>query len=88
MKLTTFALVAAIGMAFSAFAADEPPRIEIEGTIQQLPAGGLLGIWMVSQKAVVVTEATTIEWEDGPIRIGALCSGSAGLAAKDAPATR
>ena len=71
MKLTTFALVVAIGMAFSAFAADEPMKIELEGTIQQLPAGRLLGIWMVSQKAVVVTEATTIEEEDGPIRVGA-----------------
>ena len=71
MKVTTFALLVAIGIAFPAFAADEPPKIELEGTIQQLPAGRLLGIWMVSQKAVVVTEATTIEEEDGPIRVGA-----------------
>ena len=71
MKLTTFAFVVAIGMTCSTFAADEPRRIELEGTIQQLPAGRLLGIWMVSQKAVVVTEATTIEEEDGPIRVGA-----------------
>ena len=66
-----FALVLAIGMAFSAFAADEPSKIELEGVIQQLPGGRLFGIWMVSQRAVVVTEATVIEEEDGPIRVGA-----------------
>lgn len=71
MKMTMFALVLAIGMAFSAFAVDEPPKIELEGVIQQLPVGRLLGIWMVSQRAVVVTEATVIEEEDGPIRVGA-----------------
>jgi Domain of unknown function (DUF5666) len=71
MKLTTFALVVALGTAFSSFAADEPPKIELEGFIQQLPAGRLFGIWMVSEKAVVVTEATVIEEEDGPIRVGA-----------------
>ena len=65
MKMTMFALVLAFGMAFSAFAADEPPKIELEGVIQQLPVGRLLGIWMVSQRAVVVTEATVIEEEDG-----------------------
>ena len=36
MKMTMFALVLAIGMAFSAFAADEPPKIKLEGVIQQL----------------------------------------------------
>jgi hypothetical protein len=70
MKMTMFALVLAIGMAFSAFAADEPPKIELEGVIQQLPIGRLFGIWMVSQRADV-TEATVIEEEDGPIRVGA-----------------
>jgi Domain of unknown function (DUF5666) len=71
MKMAMFALVLAIGMAFSAFAADEPPKIVLEGVIQQLPVGRLFGIWMVSQRAVVVTEATVIEEEDGPIRVGA-----------------
>ena len=71
MKMTMFALVLAIGMAFSASGADEPQRIKLEGVIQQLPAGRLLGIWMVSERAVVVTEATVIEEEDGPIRVGA-----------------
>ena len=49
-----------------------PPKIELEGVIQQLPpAGQLFGIWMASQRADVVTEATVIEEEDGPIRVGA-----------------
>ena len=69
--MTMFALVLAIGMAFAAFAADEPQKIELEGVIQQLPVGRLLGIWMVSERAVFVTEATVIEEEDGPIRVGA-----------------
>jgi hypothetical protein len=71
MKMIMFALVLAIGMAFSAFAAAEPSKIELEGVIQQLPVGRLFGVWMVSQRAVVVTEATVIEEEDGPIRVGA-----------------
>jgi hypothetical protein len=71
MKSTTFALVLAIAMGCSAFAADEPTEIHLEGVIQQLPADRLLGIWMVSQKAVVVTEATKLEEEDGPIKVGA-----------------
>ena len=71
MKTTMFALVLAIGMGFSAFAADEPSKIKLEGVIQQLPAVRLLGIWMVSERAVFVTEATVIEEEDGPVRVGA-----------------
>jgi Domain of unknown function (DUF5666) len=71
MKLSTFALVLAIAMGCSAFAVDEPAEIHFEGVIQQLPVGPLLGIWMVSQRAVIVTEATTLEEEDGPIRVGA-----------------
>jgi hypothetical protein len=71
MKRTIFALVLTIGMGFSAFAVDETAQLHFEGVIQQLPANRLLGIWMVSQKAVVVTEATLIEEEDGPIRLGA-----------------
>jgi Domain of unknown function (DUF5666) len=70
MKLTTFALVLAITLGFSAYAADEP-ETHFEGVIQQLPAGHLLGVWMVSQRAVIVSEATKLEEEDGPIRIGA-----------------
>jgi hypothetical protein len=70
MKLTTFALVVAMALGFSAYAEDEPVT-HFEGVIQQLPAGSLLGVWMVSQKAVIVTQATKIEEEDGPIRVGA-----------------
>jgi hypothetical protein len=70
MKSITFALLIAIGTALSAFAADES-NIKLEGVIQQLPAGRLLGIWMVSQRAVIVTEATELEEEDGPFRVGA-----------------
>ena len=71
MKSITFALVIAIGTALSAFAADESSNIKLEGVIQQLPADRLLGIWMVSQRAVIVTEATKLEEEDGPFRVGA-----------------
>ena len=63
MKMTMFGLVLAIGMAFSAFAADEPKEIELEGVIQQLPPGQLFGIWMVSRRAIFVSEATVIEEE-------------------------
>jgi hypothetical protein len=71
MKLTTFALVLAIVVGFSVYATDESAVTHFEGVIQQLPAGSLLGVWMVSQKAVIVTGATKLEEEDGPIRVGA-----------------
>lgn len=71
MKQTSFAILLAIGMAFSSFAADDPTKIELDGVIQQLPAGQLLGVWMVSERAVVVTDGTVIEEDDGPIRVGA-----------------
>lgn len=70
MKLTTLAFVLAIAVGFSAYAADEPVT-HFEGIIQQLPAGSLLGVWMISQRAVIVTQATKLEEEDGPIRVGA-----------------
>lgn len=70
MKLSAFALVLAMVLGFSAYAEDEP-LTQFEGVIQQLPAGSLLGVWMVSQKAVIVTQATKLEEEDGPIRVGA-----------------
>jgi Domain of unknown function (DUF5666) len=71
MKLTTLTLVLATAMGFSAFAADQPELLQFEGVIQQLPAGRLLGIWMISRKAVIVNEATKLEEEDGPFRVGA-----------------
>ena len=38
MKMTMFGLVLAFGMAFSAFAADEPKEIKLEGSFIQQPA--------------------------------------------------
>ena len=70
MKMTTFAFVVAVGIACSAFATDENAELHLEGVIQQLPAARLLGVWMVSQKAVIVNEATKLEEEDGPFRVG------------------
>jgi hypothetical protein len=71
MKRTFLALVLASGFAFSSFADDGPTKIELEGVIQQLPADRLFGIWMVSERAIVVTDGTVIEEDDGPIRVGA-----------------
>jgi uncharacterized protein DUF5666 len=71
MKMTTFAIALATVIGFSAFAEDESAELHLEGVIQQLPAGRLLGIWMVSHKAVIVNEATKLEEEDGPFRVGA-----------------
>ena len=71
MKITTFAFLVVVGLACSAFATDETGELHLEGVIQQLPAGHLLGVWMVSQRAIIVTEATKLEEEDGPIRVGA-----------------
>src|SRR5262249_6723738 len=46
-------------------------RNELEGTIQSLPTGGLIGDWIVSGHVVHVTAATIIDMEHGPVVVGA-----------------
>ena len=43
---------------------------EFTGTVQKLPATGLVGDWMVGGTTVHVTTATKIDQEDGPIAVG------------------
>ena len=43
----------------------------LEGIIQKLPSDGLIGVWRVSEKTVVVTDATVIKEDDGPVKVGA-----------------
>jgi len=71
MKPTLFAIALALGTAFSCFADDKPGKIELEGIIQKLPSDGLIGIWRVSEKTVIVTDATVIKEDDGPVKLGA-----------------
>jgi hypothetical protein len=49
----------------------EPPEAHFVGTIDTLPASGLLGDWTVSGKIVHVTAATRLETEDGTPAAGA-----------------
>jgi hypothetical protein len=60
----------AFGMSVSSFAEDRPGKIELEGVIQELPSTGLIGIWMVSEKKVVVTDATVIKEDDRTVKVG------------------
>src|SRR5262245_32690133 len=46
-------------------------RNELEGVIQSLPVGGLIGDWIVSGHVVHVTAATIIDIEHGPVVVGA-----------------
>ena len=48
----------------------EPEELEISGTIEALPADGLLGTWQVSGRAVVVTAATELDAEHGAFAVG------------------
>jgi hypothetical protein len=44
--------------------------IEFYGTVESLPASGLVGEWMVSGRRVFVTAGTTIREKHGPVRVG------------------
>jgi hypothetical protein len=51
--------------------ADDDGGYEFRGTIESLPATGLVGDWVVSGRTVHVTAATRIEQEHGPAVVGA-----------------
>ena len=48
----------------------EPEDLEIVGTIDALPAGGLIGTWQVSGRSVIVTAATELDAENGAFAVG------------------
>ena len=60
----------AFAMMVSTFADDRRGEIELEGVVQELPSSGLIGIWRVSERKVLVTNATVIKEDDGTVRIG------------------
>jgi len=51
--------------------ADDDGNYKFYGTIESLPATGLIGDWVVSGQTVHVTAATRIEQEHGPAVVGA-----------------
>jgi hypothetical protein len=52
--------------------AGDDGRNEINGTIERLPSGTLIGDWTVSGKTVHVTTSTTINQEHGAAAVGAM----------------
>jgi len=48
----------------------EPQDVEIVGTIDALPASGLIGTWRVAGRSVVVTAATELDAENGAFAVG------------------
>ena len=48
----------------------EDDALEIEGLIEALPAGGLIGTWTVGGKSVIVDAATRLEAEGGTFAVG------------------
>ncbi|NOZ28954.1 MAG: hypothetical protein GXP39_13005, partial [Chloroflexi bacterium] len=45
--------------------------VKFYGTVRQLPEGGLVGTWIVGDRAVQVSDLTRIEQEHGPVQVGA-----------------
>ena len=43
---------------------------ELDGTVEQMPADGLVGIWQVGGRTIQVTETTVIDQEMGPLALG------------------
>ena len=48
----------------------EPEDVEIVGTIDALPASGLIGTWQVAGRSVIVTAATELDAENGAFAVG------------------
>jgi len=48
-----------------------PPEFEIHGSVESLPASGLIGDWKVSGRTVHVTATTTIDQSHGQVAKGA-----------------
>ena len=48
----------------------EPHELEIQGTIEALPASGLIGTWQVSGRTVIVTQSTKLDAENGAFAVG------------------
>ncbi len=46
------------------------PAVQFRGTVETLPAGGLIGNWTVSERTVVVTEATSIIQLKAVVEVG------------------
>ncbi len=44
--------------------------VEFKGTVESLPAGGLIGAWVVDGRTVEVSQHTRIKQENGPIVVG------------------
>ena len=65
--LSVISIVAALmlGTPLSSLADDD-----FEGIIEYIP-NGRIGTWVVGSREVVVTEATELEEDDGPLVIGA-----------------
>jgi hypothetical protein len=47
-----------------------PDDLQIEGTIDALPAGGLIGTWQVAGRSVIVTAGTELDGENGAFAVG------------------
>lgn len=71
--LKTITLVALVFGAFSVRGvfADSDHETKFTGTVEVLPATGLIGDWTVSGKTIHVTGATRIDQEDGRVAVGA-----------------
>lgn len=64
-------LLSIVAMAFTLHASGGDSLYEFFGTIDALPAGGLVGDWTVAAKTVHVTGSTEIDQLLGPAKVGA-----------------
>jgi hypothetical protein len=62
--------VAAGGVAEVREALAQEDDTELDGVVEVLPEGGLVGTWQVSGKSVQVTEATEIDQVMGSVGVG------------------
>ena len=76
MKLRFLGVVAALTLfaalvPIAATQADGEDGMQLQGVVESLQVGGLVGDWMVSGTTVHVTDATEIDQEDAAVAVGA-----------------
>jgi hypothetical protein len=72
LKIVGFAALVCLLIGSAIVLADDGEGFEFTGTVQSLPAMGLVGDWKVSGKTVHVTAKTEIEQDDGVVAVGAV----------------
>src|ERR1051325_10726772 len=72
LKLSTLVILVGACVAAPRALASGDDAAEVQGTIQSLPSGSLIGDWRVANRTIHVTSSTRIDQEHGQAAVGAV----------------